>query len=297
MAAVGDLCHFFLLRVEVIPSLVDRTVAVAQNDMVRIQTHRDQQADNGKSGCTGTAGHHVDVVNILAGELQCVEHSCQCDNGSTVLVIVENRNVTAFLQTTLDLEAAGCGNVFQIDTTKAAGDQANRFYDLVHILGANAKRNRIDIAETLEQCTFALHDRHAGFRSDVAQSENGGAVGDDCDQIAAACQVIAFGNIFLNFQTRLCNAGGVRQRKIIGGFQRCTKCDFDLALPFVVQFQRFCCIIHNFFVPFQPINCLCSAVCRSFCQRTVLVHQPRRCTAAVCTEICAGVRVLLYYLN
>ena len=84
--------------------------------------------------------------------------------------------------------------------------EANRFYDLVHILGANAKRNRIYIAETLEQCTFALHDRHAGFRSDVAQSENGGAVGDDCDQITAACQVITFGNIFLNFQTRLCNA-------------------------------------------------------------------------------------------
>ena len=175
-----------------------------------------------------------------------------------MLVIVENRNIAAFLQPLFDLEAAGCGDILQIYAAEAAGQQTNGVDDLVHILGANAERDGIHIAETLEEGTLAFHNRHACFRTDVAQTQNSGAVCDNSHQIAAAGQVIALGNILLNFQTGLCNTRGIRQRKVICGFQRCTEGYLDFSLPFIVQFQRFCCIIHSFpFLSNQPSGWRC----------------------------------------
>lgn len=50
VTAVGDLRHFFLLGVQIVSALIDRTVAVAEDHMVRIQTHSDQQADDCQTG-------------------------------------------------------------------------------------------------------------------------------------------------------------------------------------------------------------------------------------------------------
>lgn len=186
--------------------------------MVRIQTHSDQQADDCQTGSACAAGNHTDIVDILAHQFQCVEHRCQRNDCRAVLVIVENRNVAAFLQAAFDFKAAWCGDVLQVHAAETAGDEANCLHDLVHILGADAERNRIHVAETLEQCALAFHDRHTSLRADIAQTQNSRAVCDNSDQVAPAGQVIALGNIFLNFQAGLCNAGRIRQRKIIGGF-------------------------------------------------------------------------------
>ena len=84
-----------------------------------------------------------------------------------MLVVVEDRNVALFLQLALDLKAARCGDVLQVDAAEGAGDQADRVYKLVHIMRLDAKRERIHIAERLKEHALALHDRQTGFRADV----------------------------------------------------------------------------------------------------------------------------------
>lgn len=52
MVVVCDLRHLLFDRVEAVASLVNRTFAVCHDDV--FETHRNQQADNGDSGCTGS---------------------------------------------------------------------------------------------------------------------------------------------------------------------------------------------------------------------------------------------------
>ena len=96
-----------------------------------------------------------------------------------MLVVVEDRNVALILEFPLNFEASRGGNVLQIDAAEAAGDQRDGVHKLVHIVRFHAERKRVDIAERLEEHTFALHDGHTGLRADVAESKHRGAVGDD----------------------------------------------------------------------------------------------------------------------
>ena len=52
MVVVCDLRHLLFDRVKAVASLVNRTFAVCHDDV--FETHRNQQADNGDSGCTGS---------------------------------------------------------------------------------------------------------------------------------------------------------------------------------------------------------------------------------------------------
>ena len=144
-----------------------------------------------------------------------------------MLVVVEDRNVTFLFQLALDLKAARCGDVLQVDAAEGAGDQADCVYKLVHIMRLDAKRERIHIAERLKEHAFALHDRHTGFRADVTEAENGGA------------------DVLLNLQTGLRDAGGVGEAQIVLRLDRHSRGNFDFPLPFAVQTKGFLCIIHR----------------------------------------------------
>ena len=52
------------------------------------------------------------------------------------------------------------------------------------ILGADLEVEDVEVGELLEEIPLAFHDRLAGERADVAEPEDGGAVGDDGDEVA-----------------------------------------------------------------------------------------------------------------
>ena len=168
---------------------------------MRVETHCNQQADNRNQ--------------VLASKLQRFHHGCQCYNGSTMLVIVENRNIAAFLQLFFNFKATRCGNIFEVDAAEAASEQTNGIDNVVYILGANAQRNRIYITELLEQGTLTFHNRHTCFRANVAQTQNSSTIGHNSNEVTSSGQLIAQVNVFLNFQTRLCNTWGICQRQIV----------------------------------------------------------------------------------
>ena len=123
------------------------------------------------------------ILSISFDNPQSVDKGRSADYRGSVLVIVEYWNVTYFLQSFLDFKASGSADVLKVDSAEASGNEINRAYDFLRILRANADGERVNTGKFLEKNAFALHNRHTGFRTDVSESENGGAVGDDRDEV------------------------------------------------------------------------------------------------------------------
>jgi len=151
-----------------------------------------------------------------------------------------------FFQATLDFKAAGSGNIFEVNAAKAASQKLDRVDDVIDIFGTNAKREGIDIAKSLEQDAFALHDRHASFGADVTQAENCGAVGDNRNEVPAAGQGVGQIDIFLDGQARFGNTGRVGKRQIVDRVDGAGGDDFDLAFEVLVKFHCALFDVHGF---------------------------------------------------
>ena len=100
-----------------------------------------------------------------------------------MLIVVEDGNVHAVAQLLFDDEAFGRLDVLQVD---AAEGRLQGCHDLDQLFGVglgDLDVEDIDARELLEQAALAFHDGFAGERTDVAEAEDGGAVGDDADEI------------------------------------------------------------------------------------------------------------------
>jgi hypothetical protein len=106
-----------------------------------------------------------------------------------VLVVVEHRNVQRGPQARLHLEAAGLGDVLQVDAPEAGGDRGDRGHDAFDISGVQADGDGVDVSQVREQGRLAFHHQQRRGWPEVAQAEDGGAVGDDCDSVVLAGQV------------------------------------------------------------------------------------------------------------
>ena len=164
-----------------------------------------------------------------------------------MLVVMKHRDIAFLLKLTLNLKAAGRGNILQVDSAKRAGNQVNSIDKFVHILRSDAKGKSIYAAESLEQDAFPLHDGHPRLRADISEAQHRAAVSDDSAEVVSPCQLIAPVDILLDFETRLCHAGGIGQREVVLCGNRNGGNDLNLSFYSLVQFQGFRCIIHNFF--------------------------------------------------
>ena len=126
-----------------------------------------------------------------------------------MLIIVENRNIAAFLELALYLKAARRGDILKVHAAERACKKIDGVYDLVNILAADAQRNGVNAAEFLEQQALALHDRHSGLGAYIAESEHGRSVGDNGNGVPAPGKLIAFVYILLYLKAGCGDAGGV----------------------------------------------------------------------------------------
>ena len=105
------------------------------------------------------------------------------DDRGAVLVVMHHGDVHPLAQRLLDDEAFGSGDVFEIDAAEAGFHQRDRFDELVRILGIEFDIDRIDIGEALEQHCLAFHHRLRRQRAEIAEAEDGGAVGNHRNEI------------------------------------------------------------------------------------------------------------------
>ena len=95
MVGIGDLCHLFLHPVKPLCCGIYDTYLVTHDDI--------GEAISQKKSCDSDTGTSCAIYNdlavffLLADNLQCIDNTCKDNDCSTMLVIMENRNITAFL--------------------------------------------------------------------------------------------------------------------------------------------------------------------------------------------------------
>jgi hypothetical protein len=171
-----------LVAVEVLAAGAEDALAVDGDDV--LHALGDEQLPAGVAGRARARHRDGDVADVLADDLERVDEGGEHDDRGAVLVVVEDRDVELLAQPLLDLEAAGRGDVLEVDAAERRGDRLADRDDLVDVLRVEADREPVDAGEVLEERGLPLHDRHRRLRADVAEAEHGGPVGDDRDRVA-----------------------------------------------------------------------------------------------------------------
>ena len=147
--------------------------------------------------------------------MQPIEDCSTDDDGGTVLIVMENRNLHPFAQFFLDVEALRRLDVFKIDTAESRLQRGDDFDQHVRIALLDFDVEHVNIGELLEQHALAFHHRLGCQRADRAKAKHGGAIGDDADQIGARSQRADFSRIGDDFLTGCSDARRIRHRQIV----------------------------------------------------------------------------------
>jgi hypothetical protein len=157
-----------------------------------------------------------------------------------MLVIMEDRDVEQVLQLGFNPEAVGAGDVFKIDAAEGRADVADDLDEGVGVGGGHLDVERIQIREPLEQNRLAFHHRLGGERSKVAKAQDGGAVGDDPDEVTLRGVVVGRVRILGDLADGRGDARRVGEAEVALGGHRFGSGDRDLAgLGVAVKIERF----------------------------------------------------------
>ena len=210
-------------------ALVDDALGVGHIDILRIdpQGHENVQAGQGRS--TGARHGHLHVTDGFAHQFQTVDQRSARDDGSTVLVVVEDGNLHLLAQLALDVEAFRRLDVLEVDAAQCGLQRHDDLDQLVRITLGQLDVEDIDAGKLLEQASLAFHHWLAGQRADIAQPQHGRAVGDHADQVATGGVLGRLGRIGLDVQTRIGHPRRVGQRQVTLVGQGLGGADGDLA--------------------------------------------------------------------
>ena len=146
-----------------------------------------------------------------------------------MLVVVEDGDVEVLLEPLLDLEAAGGGDVLQVDAPERRGDVLHRSDDLVDVLGVQADGPGVHAAELLEEHRLALHHGERRHWADVAQAQHRRAVGHHCDRVLLDGERPGRLGLPLDGETDPGHAWRVDAREVSSAGYRRLVVDLDLA--------------------------------------------------------------------
>eukprot|EP01022_Parablepharisma_sp_SALTPOND_P023573 TRINITY_DN501_c0_g7_i1.p1 TRINITY_DN501_c0_g7~~TRINITY_DN501_c0_g7_i1.p1 ORF type:complete len:1271 (+),score=484.06 TRINITY_DN501_c0_g7_i1:9557-13369(+) len=210
-------------------AFIDDALAVDHVDVLALHTQADHHFHAGNRGRAGAGDGDLDCSDVLAHQFQAVQQGGRRDDGGTVLVIVEDRDVHARRQLLLDVEAFRSLDVFQVDAAQGRLQCGDDLDQLVGVVLGQFDVEHVDTGEFLEQAALAFHHRLGGQRTDVAQAQHGGAVADDGHQVAARGVVEGLQRIGFDVQAGIGHARRVGQRQVALVRQRLGGTDFDLA--------------------------------------------------------------------
>ena len=221
-------------------ALIDDPLGVAQDDIVGREADGLEQLQAGDAGGAGAVAHQLGGLDVAPGQMQRVDQSGRRDDGGAVLVVMEHRDIQELAQALLDHEAFGGPDVLQIDAAPALAEKLDGVDEFVRILGRDLEIDGVDIGEALEQHHLAFHHRLGGERPAIAQSQDGGAIGDDGDEIALGGVVVGTAFVLRDGEHRNGDAGRIGERKVALGRHRLGGDDLELAGPaLAVKQQRF----------------------------------------------------------
>ncbi len=198
------------------------------------------QLEAGDAGGAGAVDDELDVLQLAAGELGGVDEAGRGDDRRAVLVVVEDGDVEQLLQPLLYDEAVRSLDVLEVDAAERGPEVAHGIDELLGVLGVDQKVNRVDVGEALEQGALAFHHGLGGERAQIAEAEDGRAVGDDGDEVSLVGVVVGGGGILGDGEHRHRDARRIGERKVTLRRQRLGGRDLELAgFSLGVELQRF----------------------------------------------------------
>lgn len=212
-AARGREFAFYLVDVRTVSR--DHAAAVAEDHVLAADANGDEQPCAGDGSRPGAVDHHAEFVERLAGDLYGIEHCGGRDDGRAVLVVVHHRDVQFLAQPAVDLEAFGRLDVLEVDAPERRGYRLHRADECLGIGFVDFDVEGVDVGESLEEHAFTFHDGLACQSSDIAQSQNGRAVRNDCYQIAFVRVTVNLFGVSFDFAARCCDAGRIGQRQVV----------------------------------------------------------------------------------
>ena len=189
--AVREAPQIFLLREfqlvfgQIRALLVNEPLGIEHADVPALYPQRAVEPRTGHARRAGPHHHDGHVFNPAAREFTGVEQGRTGNDGGAVLIVMEHRDAHFLLQRLLDDEAFRSFDVLKVD---AAERGFHRPYGSDELFGAvrlEAQVEHVDIGEILEQDALTFHNRLGGIRPDVAEPEDGCAVGDHGHQVGA----------------------------------------------------------------------------------------------------------------
>ena len=165
------------------------------------------RARYGSRACT--VDNDLHVLNLLTDDLEGVDKTCGGDDGGAVLVVVHDGDVELGLEPRLNLEALGRLDVLKVYAAESWGYGLDGLDELVWVFLVDLDIEDVDAGEYLEQEALTLHDGLAAHGTDVAETEDGCAVGNDGYKVSLVGILICRLGVLLDFEARLCDARGV----------------------------------------------------------------------------------------
>ena len=210
-------------------TLVDHARAIAHREMLAPHAEAHIVLRGGNRRGASARKHDLHLVDVLADDFERVQERGAGNNGGTVLVVVEDRNLHGLAQRFFDVEAVWGPDVLEVDAAHRGLEELAELDHVVRRLGPDFEVKDVDVSELLEEVGLAFHHRLAGGRADVAKAEDGGAVAYNGDEIPLGRVLVDVIGVVLDLQARLCHARGVRQRQITLVSQRFGGDDGDFA--------------------------------------------------------------------
>ena len=145
-----------------------------------------------------------------------------------MLIVVEDGDVELLAEPCLDREAAGRGDVLEVDPAESRRDRLADRDDLVRVFRVETDRPGVDATELLEEHCLSLHDRHRRLGADVAEAEHRRPVRDHGDRVLLDGEIPRGRGIVGDCLRDACDAGRVGHREVIARLERDLRLHLDL---------------------------------------------------------------------
>src|SRR5207248_6895733 len=113
-------------------------------------------AGDGRGSCS--IAHDLRGLDVALGQMEGIDEAGGCNDGGTVLVVMENRNIHELTELLFDDETVGRLDVLKVDAAERGPEIAHGGDELIDILGVDFEIDGIDIGEVLEEDGLALLD-------------------------------------------------------------------------------------------------------------------------------------------
>ncbi len=192
----------------------DDALGVAEDHVVGREAHGLQELRAGDAGGPGAVHHEAGLGHVAAGEVEGVDEAGRRDDGGAVLVVMEHRDVHELAQALLDDEAFRRLDVLEVDAPEGRPEIAHGIDERVRVFGVDFEVDGIDVGEALEEDGLSFHHGLRGERSEIAETQDRGAVRDHRHHVGAGGQIEGAGGIFGDRLHRHRNARRIGEREV-----------------------------------------------------------------------------------